>query len=123
MDLKLTGGDLAIENDDLVLVDGVDAVAQHVSTSLKTFLGEWFLDTRIGFPWFERVLGQKPRLSELNQLFREAVLKVPGMLAITDMNVTYEGASRNLTVDFRGTCTDGVIEYNEEFIVPLGEGA
>jgi hypothetical protein len=117
MDLKLTGGDLAIENDDLVLLDGVDAVAQHVTTSLKTFQGEWFLDTRIGFPYFDRVLGQKPRLNELEQLYREAILAVPGMLTIEDLNIDFDGATRLLSVSFRGTCTDGVIEYDEEFII------
>jgi len=117
MDLKLTGGDLAIENDDLVLVDGVDAVAQHVTTSLKTFQGEWFLDTRVGVPYFDRVLGQKPRLAELEQLYREAIIKVPGMLSIEDMNIDFDGTTRLLSVSFRGTCDDGVIEYNEEFIL------
>jgi len=118
MDLKLdSNGDIAIENDDLVLIDGVDAVAQSVTISLKTFQGEWFLDTRVGFPYFERVLGQKPRLSELEQLYREAILKVPGMLSITDLNIDFDGATRELSVDFRGQTTDGPIDYSEEFVI------
>jgi hypothetical protein len=47
MDLKLTGQkDLEIDAEtfDLVLIDGVDAIAQDCDVRLQFFLGEWFLD-------------------------------------------------------------------------------
>lgn len=39
------------------LVDSPEAVAQVVETTLKLFLGEWYLDLNAGTPWLEGVIG------------------------------------------------------------------
>jgi len=120
MDLKLdTTGDLALtaELDDLVLVDGADAIAQDVSTRLKAFQGEWFLDTRVGMPYFQKILGQKPRLSVLQSIFRDAVLSTPGVNSINDLVLDYVGETRVLSISFRCDTVEGPLEYKEEFII------
>lgn len=117
-DLKLdSSGDLAIENDSVVLVEGVDAVAQDIDIRLKFFLGEWFLDRRLGVPYYEKILGQKPRLAAIKSIFRAAILTTPGVTAVNDLTVEYDGTSRVLNVSFLATSTEGTIEYNKELIV------
>jgi len=118
MDFKLDSNhDLAIENNDLVLIDGVDAVAQDVLIRLQFFLEEWFLDTRLGLPWFQKILGEKPSSSLVSQIIRTAILTTPGMVSINDFTTEYDGTTRILTVEFRGTADSGTFEFNKELII------
>lgn len=123
MDLKLdTNWDLELTADgsDLLLVDGVDAIAQDLTTRLRTFLGEWFLDKRVGMPYFQQILGQKPRLNLLNSIFANAILQTPGIIGpINDLVIEFDGVTRNLSVSFRCDTVEGELTYNEEFIVIL----
>lgn len=117
-DLKLTpSGDIAIENDCIVLVDGKDAIAQDIRVRLQFFQGEWFLDRRIGVPYFQRILGQKPRLSVLKAIFRKAILTTPGVLSVSDLTVSYDGTSRVIEVSFSASTTEGEITFDRELIV------
>lgn len=118
MDIKLTPSwDIAIEDDTVVLVDGVDAIAQDVRARLQFFLGEWFLDRRIGVPYFEKILGQKPRLPVIKAIFRQAILTTPGVLSVNDLVVAYDGTSRRLDVSFKANTTEGPIVFNRELIL------
>lgn len=120
MDIKLdTLGDLKLtdSNDDLELVDGADAIAQDITSRLRTFLGEWFLDTRIGMPYFQKILGQKPRINVLQSIFTDAISQTPGVNKINDLSIEYSGASRVLSISFRADTVSGTLEYKREFIV------
>lgn len=118
MDLKIDGNyDIVIENGDFVLVDGVDAIAQHITIRLNFFLGEWFLDTRLGVPYYEQILGQKPRLEAVRAIFRRVILETPGMLSISKLNLDYIGDTRALNVTFDGVATDGEFTYSQELII------
>lgn len=117
-DLKLdANGDLAIENGDLVIIDGVDAVAQNIEVRLRFFKEEWFLDTRLGMPYYEKILGKKPRLNLLKSIFRKAILTTPGMIRIDDFQIDYEGVERKINVSFTGHSTSGTFAFSREFIL------
>jgi hypothetical protein len=118
MDIKLDSShDIAIENDDLVLLDGVDAIGQEVSIRLQFFLGEWFLDARVGLPYYEKILGQKPRISVVTSIFRESILSTPGILTVTDLEIDFTGATRALSVSFFADTVEGPLTYDKEFIL------
>lgn len=112
-----TAHDLAIEDDNLVIVAGVDAIAQDCDTRLKHFLGEWFLDQRLGVPYFEKILGHKPRIGVVKNILRKAILSTPGIVSISDYVVTYDGVSRDLSISFQGNSVEGPFIYNKELIV------
>jgi hypothetical protein len=120
MDLQLdSSGDLEIGDDgDLILIDGIDAIKQHLTISLQFFKGEWFLDIRIGFPYFEEVLRKAPDLNVVRSLFREAILAVDGVLAVADLELDYDGITRGLSVSFSTQTTEGPLEFDQEFIIP-----
>jgi len=118
MDLKLdSNGDLDIENGDLVLIDGVDAIAQDCEVRLQFFQGEWFLDTRLGVPWYQEILGHKPRLNIVSSILQKAILLTPGIATITNFGLDYTGTTRTLTVSFTGQTREGSFEFNTELIV------
>lgn len=117
-DIRLTSsGDLDFTGDNLTLIDGQEAIAQDITVNLQLFLGEWFLDTRIGMPYYEKVLGKKPRIPVLKNLFQKALLQINGVESIGDLDIEYTGATRVLSVSFVCVSTEGTFTYDKEFIV------
>jgi hypothetical protein len=118
MDLKMdTNNDLDVTAGAVSLVDGVEYVAQNCEIRLKFFLGEWFLDQRLGVPWFQRILGQKPRLNAVSEILQSAALTTPGLDAINEWELDYDGATRALSISFTGQAGDEPFDFTTELIV------
>ena len=113
MDLKLgTDGDLEVANGDLVLVDGVAAIAQLVSQRLKFIQGEWFLDTLRGIPFFDDIFVKNPDPTLVDAIFKNVILGTPGMLRLETFNLTINRATRNLSLAFSGVSVNGPVDFN-----------
>jgi hypothetical protein len=93
-------GDLVIADGDLVLVSGIDAVAQLIQSYLLLFRGEWFLDESAGIPYFEDILVKNPNLSAIREIFRQTLLEVPGVLSVESLSLELS-AERTLSVDWK----------------------
>ena len=107
MDLKLSStGDIDITGGVITLATGVDAIAQDVRGRLLFFLGEWFLDTRLGVDWFGKVLVKRPTESIVHAMLRDVIEHTPGIKQITDFNFTFDAATRKLTLDFGSVLQD-----------------
>lgn len=118
-DLRLTGAqDLDLAGDRASLVTGADAVAQKIGVRLRLFRGEWFLDERVGVPYYEQVLVKNPNLVAIRSLFRRAIATTPGVEEVTSLDLTVDTAQRRAEVSFRARANDGeIIEGREEFIL------
>lgn len=101
-DLKLNkSGDLAIDDSGLITVfDGAERVAQQVRVTLKTFLGEWFLDTSFGVPYLDSIFVKTPNRAEIEAIFRARIADVPGVEKITSMTLQIDREIRMLRVAF-----------------------
>ncbi len=120
-DLKLNvqTGDLEIGPDgDLIIVTGLDAIAQHLRIRFQFFRGEWSPDTRLGIPYFEEVLRKAPDLNVVQSLLREVILETPGVISITSFELDFEGVTRKLSLDFRALTTEGPLRFTEDFVIP-----
>lgn len=119
-DLKLdANGDLEIGPDgDLIIVRGLDAIMQHLRIRLQFFRGEWFLDTRLGIPYFEEVLRKAPDLNVVQSIIRDAITTTPGVISITEFSLDYDGVTRSLSLDGKALTTEGVLTFSEIFIIP-----
>lgn len=117
MDLKLDPitGDLAFEDGDLVLVDGVDAIVQHIRIRFKFFKGEWYQDTREGTPWYEEILGHKPTQRRANEIARSVLASTPGVASVDSVQVTLDDATRDLSISFIAHTTDGAVINSADF--------
>lgn len=117
MDKKLDeNGDLVIENNDVVLVDGLAAIKQDLSTRLGFFQGEWFANTESGFPWFKDVLIKNPDYKIVGELVKKYILATNGTTELIDFRfeIEDEGAIlRQATLTFRCLTTNGVLKYSD----------
>jgi len=114
-DLKLdqTSGDVIVANGDLVLTDAEDAVRQHVQQRLRTFLGEWFLNTAVGVPYYQNILKKNPNPSIIAGVFQNEIIQTPGVLELLDFNLDFNNGTRKLRLDFKVRVTTGVINFEE----------
>ena len=119
MDLLLdTTNDLNVTTGDLQLTSGLAGIAQHLRIRLRFFLGEWFLDTRLGVPYFEQILVKNPGTSVVRTIMRDVVITTPGVASMNDFVTDFDGATRTLSVSFTAVTTSGEpLEFTEEFII------
>ena len=67
--------DLVINNGTFKLLNDEARVAgQSIEISLKTYLGEWFLNLEVGIPYFQSILKKGVDKSLPDSLFRRAIL-------------------------------------------------
>ena len=90
--------DLHFDNGNLVIVRGAEAVGQHVRQRLKTFEGEWFLDTTAGVPWLAQIMGREydPALAEA--VVKAEILDTDAVTEITSFAVGFDRTTRNLQI-------------------------
>ena len=118
MDFQTSDNTLAISNGDLVICDNLDAIIQDVSRRLQFFLGEWFLNTKAGIPYFQKILGKHKPDGYVASLFRRVVIETPGILSLTqDVTLTYTEALRHLAVTFKANTTSGPLTYTKDLIL------
>ena len=99
IDFKLTSlvYDVSIVNGKLVLTDMSDEVAQNVRIRLQTYEGEWFLDTELGVPWFQQILGKKDT-AVANLLIRQEISNTNGVSGIVSFNPLFNHLTRSLSI-------------------------
>jgi hypothetical protein len=92
-------GDYTFGHPNQFLVDSPQAVAQAILTRLKLLTGEWFLDTKEGTPYFEKILGHNTGGTR-DIAVRDRILNTPGVKQIVSYASTVD-ASRKFTVSAR----------------------
>jgi hypothetical protein len=89
-----------------LIVSLADAVRQRTSIRLQLFLGEWFLNTRLGIPYFRDVLVKNPDFSVIRALVRERVLSDPDVVAVPLVSFDYDPAVRTLSITVEAVIRD-----------------
>ena len=94
MDILLNNDRTSLDFGDAIFINGplspagitqepAEVVAQRLSIMLRTFKGEWFLDTQYGIAYFQRILGKKVSKAGVDRIFQENILKERGVTQIT----------------------------------------
>lgn len=91
-------------------VDGADRIAQQINTALLAFLGEWFLDTTFGVPYFEDVLVKSPDRASIEAIFRTRIRAVPGVNRVRALDLQIERQLRVLRVAYDADTAAGRLE-------------
>lgn len=111
-------GDLFVENNKLVLTTGRDAIRQHIQTSLRLFLTEWFLDQTQGVPYYEEIFVKSQTQVIVASIIKTKVSQVPGFVAFLTFNFDYDEFTRLFNVTFRLNTLEGILDFNE--FIPVG---
>jgi len=79
-------------NGALLMAEGIEYVTLTAQHHLRTVLGEWYENRKLGLPWYTYILGVIP--PELNAMRAEctlAILGVPGIAKVESLEITTEG--------------------------------
>ena len=106
-------GDWAVENDQLQFVTGRDEIAQIIETRLRSFIGEWFLDVRIGVPWFSKILKKNPSATEIEAILIQQIVDSPGVVTLENIDLSLDNVTRRLRVSFEAETLDGIVNFSE----------
>lgn len=99
MNIKLDStGDIAIEDNLLVLISGGDEIAQLVNQRLKTFYGECFLNDDRGVPYFQQILVKGANPSIVYALIQRCIIETDGVLELQEFDAEYDKTNRSLAI-------------------------
>ena len=89
------------------LINSPAAVAQVVQTRLLLYLGSWYLDTTLGFPWLEGVIGKHSQDSA-DQVIQDYVRDTTGSVNGQDVSLvlsilSYSSTSNPTTRNYSAT--------------------
>jgi len=114
MNIKLdANGEIAIENGELVFVTGQEELTQFIGQKLKTFFGEWFLDLRLGIPYFEVIFQKQPDPAVIDAVYINEITDTPGVTSLREFDANLNKTSRTMSVDFQADTVDGEINFSE----------
>lgn len=101
--------DLLITKGQLVLVtDVAECAAIELRNKFLFVLGEWFLDTREGVPYFQKVLVKNPDVFVIRSIFSQIIRNQQGVKALLDLTVK-RTTDRKATFSFRAQADNGKI--------------
>ena len=116
LDLALSAAshDLLLSStNDLMLIGNAERVAQQIKISLKAFLGEWFLDTGFGIPYFEEMLVKNPNMMIVREIIRDRILAVPGVMTVITLDVEIDRSARTLRITHETQTAEGLVTETE----------
>lgn len=119
--LQLPNGDLDLSKGLQLTTTLAQYVTQKLRQRLRFFLGEWFIDTRLGVPYFQRVFVENPDLALLATLYRDIVIGTTGVASVRDLVLDFDKKTRTLFVSFVAVLQDGdlVVFKKEPFVLGL----
>ncbi len=98
-------GNLDFSSGGLELIEGVDETIQRLKSKLRFFKGEWFLDTRIGIPFYQSVFVKAPNPIALQAIFRRVVRDDPAVVTLDSLGLELD-PERKLEVRFSAVILD-----------------
>lgn len=118
-DLKLNSSheiDISDSND-FQVVEGIDRVYQQIKVRLLTFLGEWFLDDRVGIPWIEDILIKNPNSSHIKAMIYDQIVEVEGVKEVISIDIYFETKEREMNIQFKVSTTYGELKGEVKRVV------
>lgn len=113
----LNNNDFRIRRGRFVLSTGAEAARNRILVALNTQLGEWFLDTRQGIPYYgdNGIMGGRKSAEEIAAIFRMAVLSDPEVDRMDEFEIVEDinnprGYNISMTLTLNATGPDGTSE-------------
>lgn len=94
-------------NFDIPLISGIDQIAQNMNIRLRFFLGEWYLNTLVGIPYYQYFFIKNPNQIQVETFLKDEINNTPGVTEITSFASTYEATTRQFGVVFTANTESG----------------
>lgn len=120
--LMAPDGDIAIYQGDLLAISGADAIRQQWLIRVRTWQGEWVLDTEHGVPYRQEIFTKTASPARVEEIFREITLQTPGVLSVESVAFeVVDAQAREVSVEVNATI-DGPegITFQYKGDLPLG---
>jgi len=95
-------------------LSGSASTEQRLRCFLLLILGEFFLDTSRGIPWFQPegspnrpIMGGPKDLAYTESVIKSGVLQLEGIASIQAFSMAFNGTTRRLTISITVTDDDG----------------
>lgn len=115
MDVNGTNDLVYVNGECPVVSDLPGVVAQRLFIMLRTFMGEWFLNTQHGIPYFQNILGKKITKSGVDNILQDKILAETEVSRISEWTSDLAPQSRAYSVRFKVIATNG--EETEEIVI------
>jgi hypothetical protein len=83
-----------------VTTDTAVEYCQKMNARLDSVKGEWRYARQNGLPYYESIFVKNPRLSDVQGIFRRAIMSVPGTTSVTFKNFAFSSTTRVLSFAF-----------------------
>ena len=102
-DLQLDStGDLLISDFSFQLTfDDTEAVKQRLQIRLKAFVGEYFLDTDFGTPYYQQVFVKGISQGVIDSVFKDVIIKTTGVARISSYISNLNRTTRAYSADWK----------------------
>lgn len=88
-------------------VSGFDLILQRVQRRLRTHLGEYIADARVGLPYMAWIAAKPPSVEGIGAIVRRTIETTPGVSRVTDWIGRLDRSSRTLSYSGTITTADG----------------
>jgi len=115
IDLKLDSDDwtsVIIETQDLGVVNGIDAIEQHLKQRLQFFRGEYGYDLTRGIPYHDEFFKKRPNPVVIDSILKNVILTTPGITELLKFELEIENSTRELNIIFKANTDDGILDYS-----------
>ena len=115
-DLQLSGSDLQIKDFDFALTTRDTVIAQRVQRHLLLFKGDYWLDTELGVPYYQNILGSRNSLDTVQAILINAVQEVEGVSEITKFDIVFNNSTRTVSIElsFRDNFGNKITVTNQQ---------
>ena len=108
--------DILLQNGKIAMTKDGAEVMQSVLCRLRSFKGEWFLDTTAGMPWYQEVFTRPANLPSIEARIKAEILNTDGVDQLTRFAVVLDRTSRRLTVTFEAVTSYGEIINSDVYL-------
>ena len=99
-------GDLVLEDATIVVIDGIEEIAQHVRVRLRLLRGEVPMRQDLGLPVFDEILIKAPSYDVISQIIRDTIQGTPGIVSVEELDIgAIDPLTRVSVVTFSATAS------------------
>jgi hypothetical protein len=110
-DIKLTASHDIDFNNFILTESALNSIGQKVKIRLLRYLGEYFMDTSKGVPYYQEILKKGISKDYVDVIFIDEILNTPDIVSVDEYESTLDNSSGKYSASFAATTS-----ANETFI-------